>query len=905
MVSTPFPVTKYIAPGANPADPSTFNWTEITSDVRYAEGIQIQAGRPDEGSKVDTGSHSATLDARSGNYSRRNPLGAYFGQLRSGTPSQTRMTLIDDLFARTVSGGFGTDSVSGQAWTSSSAFSVNGSNGLVTLASANTATATELLTVRGDDVDLYKVTSLSAVATGAPWVDATMVRWSDGNNFYRVHTEYGTGGVISVKVTRFAASVLTDILTTVATAVSYSAGTKIATRIQAIGATFRIKVWLASGSEPAAWTASVDDANTMARGNAVGLYQWRVVGNTNAGSLVCSIYEYRVDSIRATTPVPEWPTRWNQTGTYSTAPIVGAGILRRLSQGQSALRSPMYRLTTGYANLIGYWPMEDGSNATQLANAVPGGQPGSLLNMSLGATGPAGSAGAATFTNSDPTSKVSGGFKGASTTAGWQMSWSTKLAALPTSTTQMIAWFTSNGYTWAINLASGSYTVSVVDSTGTSLVSAPVSNVGAGDPNQWVTFRMRVTVSGGTVTWAFAWFAQGAGNVFGSSGTFSGTAGALKSWTANGNASMGNGNICHVFGLTTGDDNLQSFAALRAFDGYAGETAGNRAIRLAADEGVPLLVMGDPDETAPMGPQTAQAFLDLIRECEDADQAVLVERGAGLGLLTYGFRINVPVTLALDFNSGHVIVPPEPTDDDQGLINSVTLTRTGGSSVTVDDDDSIALSGTYSTDLTINLQTDSQLDDQAGWRLHMGTVDELRWPQISLSLHGTPSLIPTWCAMRIGSRITIANPPDEVAGAQLDLILEGYTETITPLTWDVVMNCSPATPWDVGIYSDSATRYDSTLTTLASGITSSATSVPITTAASGTVAQDTWSTTAVPYTWVVGGEQMTVTAITSPSGTGPFTQTATVTRAVNGIAKAHVTGEQVSLATPKRYALPV
>jgi hypothetical protein len=63
---------------------------------------------------------------------------------------------------------------------------------------------------------------------------------------------------------------------------------------------------------------------------------------------------------------------------------------------------------------------------------------------------------------------------------------------------------------------------------------------------------------------------------------------------------------------------------------------------------------------------------------------------------------------------------------------------------------------------------------------------------------------------------------------------------------------------------------------------------------------DVWST-ATPYDWLVAGERVTVTSMPSPTGTGPYLQTATVTRAVNGIAKIHAIGEAVHLADPVRW----
>ena len=48
---------------------------------------------------------------------------------------------------------------------------------------------------------------------------------------------------------------------------------------------------------------------------------------------------------------------------------------------------------------------------------------------------------------------------------------------------------------------------------------------------------------------------------------------------------------------------------------------------------------------------------------------------------------------------------------------------------------------------------------------------------------------------------------------------------------------------------------------------------------------------------MIGGERMTLTACTSPSGVS-LAQNMTVTRSVNGVVKTHTTGAEIHLAEP-------
>lgn len=893
--ATPLDIIAAIAPGADPVDPAGWTFTDISDDVRSAGRVTITAGRQDESGQVDATRVTCTVDNRSGDYCRTNPVGTWYGSLSRGTPLEVRVTRINDAFGRTTSPGLGTDAVSGLAWThsSSSAWATTGSAATCTFAAANTASYAFVEKATGADVEVTGSVSLSAVTTGAAWVHMVVARVAALSDQYRLHVEFGTAGVIGCKIAKLVDGSITDLTSVVSTGVAYSAGTVIRYRARVVGSTLQLRAWAAAGSEPTTWTVEADD-DTFPEAGVTGVYSWRVAGNTNVGSLVSTFDDFRVDVIRSITPVPEWPVRWDQSGNDVTAPITGAGILRRLSQGQSALRSPQYRQIV-YSTRTGHWTLEDGSDATQLTNTVAGGAPGAVAAASAGSDAPPG---ASSAIQTPSGAIMSGVFLTASTTAGWQIAWSCKLAtAAPGSNTEMIRWSTSNGYTWSWQVSSTNFTLVITDSLGTT-VDTMSASTGSADPTDWLSYRIKATVSGGTVTVEPAWFGTDGVTPLGFTDTYSGTLGRLTSWRIATTTATTDALWSHVFGVTTGADDLQSYDARRAFDGYAGETAGARLVRLCGEEGVPLTTIGAVADTAAMGPQASATLLDLLRECEAADQGVLHERGAGLGYLTRVARYNGDAVMTLAFASGHVAAPPEPTDDDQRLRNRIVLRRTGGAEVTAEDTTSIASNGVYSDELDVNLQADADLSGHAYWRLHLGTLDGLRWPRIELDLARNPDLIDEWCKVRVGSRITISGPPDQVGVEDLDLIVEGWTETLAEYEWGVVLACSPAAAYQVGVYDDTAYRYDLRSCTLNGSHAAGATSLAL------TIADDeAWSTTAEPYDLMISGERVTVTSMGARSGSGPYAQTATVTRAVNGISKTLPDDAEVHIATPGRWAL--
>ncbi|MEU0809509.1 alkaline phosphatase D family protein [Streptomyces sp. NPDC005970] len=163
--------------------------------------------------------------------------------------------------------------------------------------------------------------------------------------------------------------------------------------------------------------------------------------------------------------------------------------------------------------------------------------------------------------------------------------------------------------------------------------------------------------------------------------------------------------------------------------------------------------------------------------------------------------------IALDYAGGHISPPFEPTDDDQAIRNDVTTQREdGGEDRAVQETGPLNVNdpavdpdgvGIYDESVTVNVARDDQLLGQAGWRLHQGTIDEARYPLARIDLAANPELCDDLAGLNLGDRATIAHPPAWLPPDQIQVIVEGGTETIGLYDWDMELNASPASPWAV------------------------------------------------------------------------------------------------------------
>ncbi|MFE7853755.1 hypothetical protein [Streptomyces sp. NPDC057403] len=607
--------------------------------------------------------------------------------------------------------------------------------------------------------------------------------------------------------------------------------------------------------------------------------------------------------VRFVGEVSSWPPKWS-TARYVTVAASAAGILRRLGQGAAPLASPMRREFTNPArtSIVAYWPMEDGSTATEFASGLPGGPAMSVVTA--GAKPAAYSAYAA----SDALPTLGDGQLSV-TVPSYTSTGENALRffvafpdTAPSADAPIIQVRSSTGLRWVLRwTTTGALNLQGLSSTGTEF-----ERFDFGTRNfagKRVSIGLEFTQSGTSLTRRLLTLDVD-GYTLATGGTISSLASTLSPYTFGqvstitvGGGSAGEVAIGHI---AIANATSAYSATGNAMIGYAGESMGQRVTRLCAEEAIPLTYTGVLGFTTTfVGAQSVAALLDLLQEAIDADGGRLYEQRDTLALAVRSRATLYTQTpaLTLDYAAAEVADPLEPVDDDQHVTNDVTISRDGGSSArVVADTGPLSVQappngvGRYASSTSLNLFTDSQCAPIAYWRLHMGTSDAPRYPSVSVEVHSAPHLAEQVADTDVGDRLAIVNPPPWLPPEQIEGLVEGYTETLGVYTWDVTFNASPGGPWLVGMTDDP--QYgtaDTDGSTLETDATATATALTVRPAAG-----QPWvrSGPDLPFSVTVGGEEMRVTAV-DPMGAD--LQTFTVVRAVNGVTKAQPAGAAVAL----------
>ncbi|MFG3493009.1 hypothetical protein [Streptomyces sp. NPDC047972] len=900
-----------------------------TVDVRASAGVSMSRGVSAEGTRAQPSAADMLLDNRHGDYSRRNPVSALWGKIGPNTPmrysinaghpylllpgdASSALTTPDHaslgvtdldlrvevaltdytlLFAE-VASRFSTTGAN-RAW------SVHLTSGRPQLswypdgqfASQKVATSpTALPAVAGERIALRVVLDVNTGAGGhlvsfywAPTINPTM--WT------LLGTAFDGAGTTTL--------------------IDGTAGIHLGTNLGLVGNGIAGRVYAMELWDGATGVRKVTvDFSTATAGAS---------SFTDAGGLVWTVASAATLSNRHTRlagEVPAWPPNRDRSGADRTVPITPSGILRRLDAGTKPVESAYLRFIRA-AGPLECWPLTDGPQSTSAASLVT--TTPLVPLFSLG-SGPLQWGEGKVAEWIEPVAQIPPmtdatmrGLIPASATGGWSADFAVSGLVDGSIDLQVVdrgpGTDADNRFAFSMELdAAGDqillYVVAAGATTSSSSLLGTAAAPGCFD-DQPHSIRLAVIPQPSFSNSAWYIYVDG---VMVKNGLYavlvkaplSVRLGWFQNAVTSGTPSVGYLSVWPVLGPTA----QQMHSALM---GFQGETAGSRFLRLCDEEGVPAVLKGAASDTTALGLQQRERFLDVLASIARADGGYVLEQRDERALM---FRpratlYNQPPALTLDFATGVISDPFEPLDDEKLTENDVTVEREGGTFARVSRETiaegplSVEAIGRYAVPYSLSLADDSQPLQQAGWRLHVGTADGLRYPQLTLDL-GNPRVWPLIRAIYladVGDKIRLINLPDDDGPDAVDLIIRGYKEVASEKKWQVTFICTPGAPYDVlQLDAPGYARLDTGGSQLTSGITSTATSLSVTVTGAAL-----WSTSAGdrPFDIIVGGERMTVTNITGASSP----QTFTVTRSVNGVVKAHLAAAPVSLAAP--LAIPL
>ncbi|MFB7473977.1 hypothetical protein [Kitasatospora sp. NPDC056184] len=891
-------------------------WTDVTARTYLRDPISIERGRHDEGSRIDPGQATLTLDNRDGRFSPRNPMGPYYGLIGRNTPVRIAVNdpAVPTYLALPSTGSYASTP-------DTAALDITGDLDVrvdFTLTTPQSGAFAELAgkytqagNQRSWQLSLYNndLPSFRWSTDGTAFVDrfatAALPIPVSGRIALRVALDVDNGaGGWTLKF--WSGPTITGPWTPVGDPIT-GAGT---TSVYASTSPLTI------GDNPGQTTPPLlgrvhalqlrDSAGTLVAAPDFTTLTPGITAFTDPAGRPWTLQGAASipprSSVRFVGEVSAWPPRRDVTGADAWVQAQAAGIKRRLGQGSDPLASSLRRSIMS-GSPVAYWPCEDTRGSTQAYSPVPGCEPlraAGGVEFAAGG-GPTGSlalprvpTGATLAAAIPPTPALPGG---------WQVEMVYDLATLPPAGTYpQLLQIASTGTVvlWTISIAADVVAVRGYDALG-AFVTNTGSPPGADASGGWARLRLEVRESGGTVNWALYWFIIGSATFGTTFGSHAGTAGRPVAVDTRIGPGITDLQVGHLSVLAI-DADVYSHAD----NGFEGDRGSQRIERLCAEEGVPLVSLAAVPPQVALGPQQAGTLLDLLEEAGEVDGGLLGEaRDAAALHYRPGHQLyNQTPSLVLDFAAGDIAPPLEPADDDQAVRNDIEVRRRGGSAARA----TLASGplsvqappaglGRYSETPELNLYRDTQLADLASWRLHLGTWDAARYPRVTVDLAAAPHLIAAATAVDVGDLIRLVGLPMTDGPGSVDLLVQGYSETLGSYDWELEFNTAPAGPWAVGLLDDVVLgRADTAGSTLAAAATATATTLQIATSTG-----PLWSTAPgdYPLDLDIGGERVTVTAMTGTSSP----QAATVTRAANGVTKAQSAGTRVRLWQPATLAL--
>ena len=891
-------------------------WTDITGwAVEDTSQVVITRGRPDGAQRAEPSKAAMTWDNTDGRFSPRNPLSPYYGLLgrntavRVSVPATSTYLRLED------------DAVSYVSAADSAGLSVTGSLD-IRIEYEPTSYGAVTLAAKWDDAGNERGWLLRRNSTSRP--GAAQLVWSpDGVS---AHGVFSTAplplGHVALRATLDAATGIVTFYTAPAITgpwaqlgdavdsgsgatsvydntqpvqVGYSTGTTGYASLQ--GRIFAFRMLDGIGG-----TVVASPDFTTAIPGAVSLTDSQGGTWTLQGTAEFSDRDYRFHG-----QLGGLPQTWDLSGHDVRTPVNAAGVLRRLRKASAPLDSALKRASvqqSGTYAPAAYWPCEDGRNATQIASGLGG--PAMRLTG-----GPPTFAADSGFACSQPLPQFNGsrwhGDVPAYATAGDAIT--RFLLHVPTGgsvdgaplmrvhTTGTVAFFVLAYYT------GGGLGIQGYAPDGSQLFDTGGYGFGADGTRLRVSMELRQ--SGTDVTYDLAILTVGTTSTgIIPTGTLTGASvGHVNHVQANHTGQHTDTAAGHISVQTAWVDPGSDIIA--AVNAWVGETAGDRVGRLCAEQGVSSRITGYPALTVPMGAQLPKSFSDLLGEVENADRGILHEARDSLSVAyrTLASMCGQDPAITLDYAT-QLSPPLNPTEDLLATTNDVTVSRAdGGSSARAVLDDGSPMSttgiGPYPTSPAISLASDAQLDDEAGWILHVGSADEPRYPVLTTDL-GFPEVAGITDDLRavgIGDQLVVTDAPAWLPPGDIRQLAAGLTETLATHEWVDEWHTVPASPYDVAS-AGAGSRAGAGGAAVHAATPAGSASFRVDIAAGYPL----WTTDPAdfPLDVMISGQRVRVTAISGTTTPQMFT---VGTWAVNGVVKDLAAGDAVIVADNPAVAL--
>jgi hypothetical protein len=565
--------------------------------------------------------------------------------------------------------------------------------------------------------------------------------------------------------------------------------------------------------------------------------------------------------------VSSWPQKWTSDESDVYVPVEANGILRRLGQGLKALDSTLRRRIPS-GDPIAYWPMEESQYATRAYSPIAGVDSASVSGVEWA------SADDLPSSQALPRLKASGAMSApvpVAPSGEWHVEFVYnaygKAPEFTEPHAEVIRFSSPNGTVrnWILGVHKGSamWRVWGYDAAGNDLVFHTFT---PGDVlNEWMRLRFWAKDNGdGTFNFRIGW-QDTSGEWYGYTQQLTGTAGRLNNIGAQWGPGTEGWGIGHLSVLPVAGSTIYDASD----DAFVGDSAWYRIMRLAYEENVPMERIHGTLDSARVGPQRPDTLINLLESAAKADGGFILETKDRVGL---AFRDRSSMytqapALTLSYNSPGLAPDLEPIDDDSSVRNDIVVQRDGGSAgraYLAEGPLSVQSPplgiGVYDEQVTLSLGDDTQPEPMANWLLHLGTYDGARYPTVTVMLHkpGAEVLIPQILALRVGDMIRLTDLPAWLSHEDVDLIVEGYSETLDLYRWEITFNCSPGGPWDVAQVGNVKADTDGTVLATPAGTADTALVTQVT-------AGQQWVTNPAefPFDVTAGGERMTVNSITS------------------------------------------